>query len=94
MYEDLMDFWNERYSERIYNLDYDKLTLDQEYETKRLISHLGLDWQEACLSPQENERTVKTSSSQQVRQKVYKDSSQQWCKFEPYLDGAFDGLDG
>ena len=94
MYEDLMDFWNERYPDRIYRLDYDELTLDQEYETKRLISHLGLDWQEACLSPQKNKRAVKTASNQQVRQKVYKGSSQQWRKFEPYLDGAFDGLDG
>ena len=94
MYEDLMDFWNERYPDRIYRLDYDELTLDQEYETKRLISHLGLDWQGACLSPQKNKRAVKTASNQQVRQKVYKGSSQQWRKFEPYLDGAFDGLDG
>lgn len=94
MYEDLMDFWNERYPDRIYRLDYDELTLDQEYETKRLISHLGLDWQEACLSPQKNKRAVKTASNQQVRQKVYKGSSQQWRKFGPYFDGAFDGLDG
>ena len=94
MYEDLMDFWNERYPDRIYRLDYDELTLDQEYETKRLISHLGLDWQGACLSPQKNKRAVKTASNQQVRQKVYKGSSQQWRKFGPYFDGAFDGLDG
>ena len=94
MYEGLMRFWNDRYADRIYNLDYEKLTLNQEIETKRLISQLDLDWQEACMSPQENKRIIKTASLQQVRQKVYKDSSQQWRKFEPYLDGAFDGLDG
>ena len=71
MYEDLMEFWNERYPDRIYDLDYDKLTLDQKQETKRLISHLGLDWQEACLSRQKNKRAVKTASNQQIRQKVY-----------------------
>ena len=75
MYEDLMEFWNERYPDRIYDLDYDKLTLDQKQETKRLISHLGLDWQEACLSRQKNKRAVKTASNQQIRQKVYKGSS-------------------
>ena len=92
MYADLMQFWNKRYSDRIYHLDYDKLTLQQEYETKRLITQLELDWQEACLSPQKNKRSVKTASNQQIRQKVYKTSSQQWRKFETFLDGEFDNL--
>ena len=36
-----MDFWYQSYSDRIYNLDYDKLTEDQEPETRRLIEALG-----------------------------------------------------
>ena len=93
LYKELMQFWNERYSDRIYNVNYDKLTLDQASETKKLISHLCLDWQDACLSPHKNKRSVTTASNQQIRQKVYKGSSQQWRKFEPYLDGIFDELD-
>jgi len=87
-----MQFWNERYNSRIYHLDYEKLILKQEYETGKLISHLNLDWQETVMSPHENTRAVKTTSNLQVRQKVYKGSSQQWLKFEPYLDGAFEEL--
>jgi len=92
LYQDLMEFWDQQYSEHIYHLDYEKLTLDQEAETRKLIEHLELDWEDNCLSPQENERIVKTASQQQVRQKVYTGSSQAWRKFEPYLDGAFDSL--
>ena len=93
LYKDLMHFWSQSYSDRIYNLDYDKLTEDQEPEIRRLIGYLGLKWEDACLTPQNNKRSVKTASQQQVRQKVYKGSSQAWRKYEPFVDGAFDGLE-
>ena len=88
LYKDLMHFWSQSYSDRIYNLDYDKLTEDQEPETRRLIEYLELNWEDACLAPQNNKRSVKTASQQQVRQKVYKGSSQAWRKYEPFLDGV------
>ena len=87
-----MSFWQSEYSDRIYNLNYESLTTDQENQTKKLIKHLGLNWEEACLSPHKNKRSVRTASQQQVRQKVYKGSSEAWRKYEPYLNGAFDGL--
>ena len=87
-----MEFWQSEYSDRIYNLNYEKLTTDQESETRKLIDLLGLNWEEACLSPHRNKRSVRTASNQQVRQKVYKGSSEAWRKYEPYLDGAFDTL--
>ena len=93
LYKELMHFWSQSYSDRIYNLDYDKLTEDQEPETRRLIKHLGLNWEDACLAPQNNKRSVKTASQQQVRQKVYKGSSPAWRKYEPFLDGVFDELE-
>jgi tetratricopeptide (TPR) repeat protein len=93
LYKDLMHFWSQTYGDRIYNLDYDKLTEDQEPETMRLIEYLGLNWEEACLAPQNNKRSVKTASQQQVRKKVYKGSSQAWRKYEPFLGGAFYGLE-
>ena len=93
LYQDLMLFWQKHYGGRIYNLNYDKLTLNQEDETKRLIHYLGLEWEDDCLSPHNNKRSVSTASSLQVRQKVYQGSSQQWRRFEPYLDGVFDQLE-
>ena len=92
LYENLMDFWTSTLSKRIYNLDYELLTVNQESETRQLIEYLGLDWDENCLSPQNNTRSVATASNLQVRQKVYQDSSEQWKKYQPFLNGALDGL--
>ncbi len=92
LYENLMDFWTSTLSKRIYNLDYEQLTVNQETETRQLIEYLGLDWDESCLSPQNNTRSVTTASNLQVRQKVYQGSSEQWKKYQPFLNGAFDGL--
>ena len=92
MYFDLMQFWQSEYGHRIYSLDYEKLTQDQEQETKQLIKYLGLTWENRCLSPQENKRSVMTASQQQVRKRVYKGSSKAWRKYKSYLIGAFDDL--
>tara|TARA_B100000963_G_C22406419_1_gene571235 strand:- start:171 stop:788 length:618 start_codon:yes stop_codon:yes gene_type:complete len=92
LYQDLMEFWDQIYGTKVYHLDYDKLTIDQEIETKKLIEYLELGWEDACLAPQDNQRIVRTSSQQQVREKVYKGSSQEWRKFEPYLNGVFNKL--
>ena len=92
MYQNLMEFWGNSLSKRIYNLDYELLTGNQESETRQLIEYLGLDWDDKCLWPQNNTRSVATASSLQVRQKVYQGSSEQWKKYQPFLNGAFDGL--
>ena len=92
LYKNLMEYWENHFKDRIYNLDYELLVEEQESETRRLIDYLGLDWDKKCLSPQNNIRDVKTASKIQVRKKVYKDSSQQWKKYQPFLDGIFDNL--
>ena len=46
-----MDFWTNTLSNRIYNLDYEQLTVNQESKTRQLIDYLGLDWDENCLLP-------------------------------------------
>ena len=92
LYENIMEFWEMKLPNRIYHLDYELLTTSQDDETKKLIQHLDLDWESKCLSPQNNRRSVATASSIQVRQKVYKGSSEQWRKYQPFLNGALDGL--
>ena len=92
LYESLMVFWTNTLSKRIYNLDYEQLTVNQESETRQLIDYLDLDWDEKCLSPQNNKRNVATASNVQIRKKVYRDSSEQWKKYQPFLNGALDGL--
>ena len=90
LYQDLTEVWDNRYGNQIYNLDYDKLTIEQEPETRKLFEHLELDWEDRCLSPHKNKRNISTASRLQVNKKVYSGSSQDWRKFEPYLNGVFD----
>jgi len=90
LYQDLMNFWDNLYPDQMYHLDYDQLTVEQEPKTRQLIKHLGLDWEDSCLSPHKNKRSVRTASQQQVREKIYSRSSEAWRKFEPYLNGVFD----
>ena len=85
-----MKFWHRELPNTVYDLDYEILTENQEEETRKLIGHLGLKWDDACLSPEDNTRGVATASNVQVRQKVYQGSSQKWKRYRPYLDGAFD----
>ena len=87
-----MKFWQSQYGDRIYNLNYESLTTDQENQTRKLIKYLELTWEDACLSPHKNKRSVRTASQQQVREKIYQGSSEAWRKYEPYINGAFDNL--
>ena len=88
-----MSFWNQALPNRIYDLDYEALTEDQEDETRKLIGYLGLEWDAACLSPQDNKRRVATASNTQVRHKVYQGSSERWKHYRPFLNGALDHFD-
>jgi len=95
LYQDLMSYWHQALPNRIYNLNYEILTEHQDEETRKLIGHLGLDWDDACLSPQDNNRSVATASNVQVRQEVYQGSSERWKRYKPYLNGVLDrvGID-
>lgn len=92
LYEDLSNFYFEDLGESIFVVDYEKLTLDPEREIPRLIDYLGLEWEDACLAPEKNVRGIATASAAQVREKIYKGSSQQWKQYQPYLNGALDEI--
>ena len=92
LYLDLMKYWNQQFGSLIYDLDYEKLTKDTLVETKKVIKYLNLKWENACLEPHKNMRSVKTASQQQVRRKVYTGSSEAWRKFLPFLKNSFDDL--
>ena len=93
LYKNLMEFWEKALDKRIYNVNYELLTLKQEYETRQIIKYLGLNWEDACIAPEKNLRSVATASNTQVRKRVYKGSSQKWKLYKPFLSGAFDCLE-
>ena len=48
--------------------------------------HLGLPFEENCLNYYQTDRSIRTPSSEQVRQPIYRGGLEQWRNFEPYLD--------
>ena len=73
-------------------MKYETLVENQEIETKNLLKHLGVKWDDECLFPEKNQRIVRTASTLQVRKKVYQGSSSKWEKYKPFLGGVFDDL--
>ena len=85
IYNEMMNFWRQKYPESLIEIDYDQFVLDYEKNSKLLIEKIGLSWEDEILKFYENDRVVETNSLLQVRSKVYKDSSQNWKKYEKHL---------
>ena len=92
LYENLMSFWKKLFPDKIYDLCYEDLTLNQKVETQELLKYCDLEWDENCLNFHKNTTAVKTTSAIQVKQKMYKGSSEAWKKYEPYLQPLINGL--
>ena len=89
-----MDFWRGKFPNRIYDLDYEALTENQEEETRKLLEYCNLDWESQCLAFHKTERAVRTPSSVQVRQAIYQGSSQAWRKYATQLQPMLRALEG
>jgi hypothetical protein len=59
---------------------------DNENVTRRLLDHIGLEFEPACLEFYKNKRAVRTASSEQVRQPIYTKSMATWKRFESELE--------
>ena len=85
LYSDLMNFWNEKIPGYIYEANYENIVKNQEDESKKMIKFCDLSWEENCLFPEKNERSVSTASLSQVRSPIYKSSIKNWEKFSDKL---------
>ena len=91
-YNELMSFWHQTFPNQIYNICYEELTTNQEEETKKLLEYCELDWDDNCLNFQNNKRAVRTTSSLQVRKKMYQGSSEAWKNYATHIQPIIDGL--
>lgn len=85
LYRDLMAFWHDRFPGRILDVRYEALTEHPVVETRQILDHVELGWEDACLDFHGSRRSVETSSMLQVRQPIYTGSSEDWRAYEPYL---------
>ncbi len=92
LYEELMTHWHDVLPGAIHDIQYEDLINDQEGQSRALIAHSGLDWDDACLEFHKTRRPVKTASVTQVRSPIYKSSVELWRRYEKELAPLFEVL--
>lgn len=84
-FDRLMALWERLWPGRVLQLSYEALVTDQETQTRRLLAHCGLEWDEACLAFHENSAPVATPSAAQVRRPLNADGVGKWRVHEDAL---------
>lgn len=81
-YERLMDFWKSIFPDSIYTIKYEDVINDPDNGVHSLLNYLELDFEDSCLNFYKSKRPVKTASSEQVRQPIYKSGLDYWLNYE------------
>jgi tetratricopeptide (TPR) repeat protein len=85
-YVELMAHFDAVLPGRVHRVFYEDMVENTEAEVRGLLEYCGLPFEPACLRFYENERAVRTASSEQVRTPIYRDGMQQWRHYEPWLE--------
>lgn len=92
-YHEHMQYWESNLPAGVMlSVRYEDVVADLEGMARKIISHIGLEWNSACLHFYETERAVKTASLGQVRQPIYTSSIGRWRKYEKYLKPLIDEI--
>ncbi len=85
-YVDLMAHYDQVLPERVHRVFYERMVEDTETQVRALLDYCRLPFEQNCLKFFENARPVRTASSEQVRQPIYKEGLDQWKNFEIMLE--------
>jgi len=85
LYQNLMKYWKQLLPDFIYNISYEKLVENQEFESKKLLDFCNLDWDKNCLTFYRNKRGIVTASFAQARKPIYKNSVKSWQNYKNEL---------
>lgn len=77
---------------KVHRLVYEDLIATPETEIRRLLDHLGLPFDRACLDFHETSRVVRSASAQQVRMPLNRRGLEGWTHFAPYLGDLKEAL--
>ena len=91
-YLDLMKYWHEQFPGKILDIHYEDTVNDLEGQARKLIDYIGLEWNDACLEPHKQKRTVLTASKSQVTKPVYKTSVEKWKRYEKQMQPLYQVL--
>jgi tetratricopeptide (TPR) repeat protein len=84
-YVELMAHFDEVLPGRVHRVFYERMVEDTEAQVRQLLDYCGLPFEEGVLRFHENQRAVRTASSEQVRRPIYRDGMEQWRHFEAGL---------
>jgi tetratricopeptide (TPR) repeat protein len=85
LYQNLMEYWKQLLPDFIYNISYEKLVENQEFESKKLLDFCNLNWDKNCLTFYKNKRGIVTASFAQARKPIYKNSVKSWQNYKNEL---------
>jgi tetratricopeptide (TPR) repeat protein len=91
-YLELMRHWDRVLPGRILRIFHEDVVEDLEGNVRRMLEFCGLPFEPRCLDFYKTERSVRTASSEQVRQAIYREGLDQWKHFEPWLGPLKDAL--
>jgi tetratricopeptide (TPR) repeat protein len=84
-YLEIMRHWDAVLPGRVLRVQHADVVDDLEGNVRRLLDYCELEFEPGCLEFHRTERSVRTASSEQVRQPIYRDSLDQWRRYEPWL---------
>jgi tetratricopeptide (TPR) repeat protein len=85
-YMRLMDHWHSVLPHGLMTVQYETVVEDLETQVRVLLDYCNLPFEEQCLRYYEKDRAVRTASSEQVRQPIYRDALSVWQRYEAHLD--------
>ncbi len=84
-YLGLMQHWDEVLPGKVLRVRYEDVVADLDTQVRRLLDFCDLPFEDACINFHQTERAVRTASSEQVRQPIFRGGLDQWENFEPWL---------
>ena len=87
-----MRHWTEALPGRILKVQYEELVGDLESSVRRILEFCGLRFEVACVDFHKTERSVRTASSEQVRQPIFREGLEQWRHYSPWLEPLKEAL--
>jgi tetratricopeptide (TPR) repeat protein len=91
-YLDLMRHWDAVLPGRVLRIQHEEVVDDLAGTVRRLLDYCELEFEPACVEFHKTERSVRTASSEQVRQPIYREGLDQWRHYEPWLQPLREAL--
>ena len=80
-YRRMMDHWHAVMPGVMLEVRYEELVADPQTQSRRLLAHCGLPWEDQVLDFHRSKKASTTASAMQVRRPIYQSSVQKWRNY-------------